>query len=290
MQKMFRPPLCRVGARGYFLLSLALFCGFSVVILLAFLFRNSDTVGAARLVSALTTVLLFLFPAMAWLRWHGQGVALAPVQRGVKPLMRGLLAMLIALPMASFLSVVSEMLPWPDWALRMDRLNEEGVQRFISQKGSLQLFMNLLSLAVIPAVCEEYFFRGVLQRMLIVTCRNEHVGVLIGAALFSLAHLSATGFAARLVLGLTLGYFYLYTGNLTVSILMHLLNNVLALLFMTYWWPDGDPVALNWWLVASALLCGILLFVLLNRARCERQHLLDTISSTSMHSMDNQID
>lgn len=86
------------------------------------------------------------------------------------------------------------------------------------------LLLNLLIIALIPAVGEEMTFRGVLQQSL--TRRmNPHIAIILSAAIFSFFHFQFFGFFPRLFLGILLGYMFYITGSLWTSILMHFVNN-----------------------------------------------------------------
>ena len=86
------------------------------------------------------------------------------------------------------------------------------------------LLLNLVVIALIPAVGEEMTFRGVLQQSL--TRRmNPHIAIILSAAIFSFFHFQFYGFLPRLFLGILLGYMFYITGSLWTSILMHFVNN-----------------------------------------------------------------
>ena len=86
------------------------------------------------------------------------------------------------------------------------------------------LLLNLVVIALIPAVGEEMTFRGVLQQSL--TRRmNPHIAIILSAAIFSFFHFQFYGFLPRMFLGVLLGYMFYITGSLWTSILMHFVNN-----------------------------------------------------------------
>lgn len=91
----------------------------------------------------------------------------------------------------------------------------------------------ILTFAVLPAVCEEVFFRGLLQHYLIqLSPQRPWIGIAGSALLFSLLHFSAVGFVSRLGLGLLLGYLAYDSRSLRLPILVHLGNNLLALVLL----------------------------------------------------------
>ena len=87
------------------------------------------------------------------------------------------------------------------------------------------LLLNLLVIALIPAVGEELTFRGVLQQGLMRRVKSPHVAILLSAAIFSFIHFQFYGFLPRMFLGILLGYMFYITGSLWTSITMHFVNN-----------------------------------------------------------------
>jgi membrane protease YdiL (CAAX protease family) len=83
-------------------------------------------------------------------------------------------------------------------------------------------------LAIVPALFEEFFFRGCLQQIMIALTKNAFVGIMITAILFSAIHLSFYGFLPRVFLGVLLGYIFYYSKNLWLSIIAHFLNNAFS--------------------------------------------------------------
>lgn len=95
------------------------------------------------------------------------------------------------------------------------------------------LAVNLFMMAIIPALGEELVFRGILQRLLVKWFRSAWVAILATAVIFSAFHMQFYGFIPRMVLGLILGYAFYATGRLWISILIHFINNGVAV--VVYW-------------------------------------------------------
>ena len=87
------------------------------------------------------------------------------------------------------------------------------------------LSINLFIVALIPAIGEELLFRGVLLKLLKEMTNSVHLAVIISALLFSAIHLQFYGFFPRFLLGLILGYSFVFTQNLWVPIFLHFINN-----------------------------------------------------------------
>lgn len=94
------------------------------------------------------------------------------------------------------------------------------------QADSVSQFMaNLVVMAVLPALGEEFLFRGFLMRYFSLFIKNIHINILIVGILFSAMHLQFYGFLPRLFLGIILGYFYYWTKSIWVPVLVHFVNN-----------------------------------------------------------------
>ncbi len=104
----------------------------------------------------------------------------------------------------------------------------------LSYSGVGSLISTIFCIAIIPAICEELAFRGVLQPLLIGSTKNIHLGIWVSAILFSFFHFQFYGFLPRVILGAMLGYLFVWSGALWVSILAHLANNSLAILLFHY--------------------------------------------------------
>lgn len=87
------------------------------------------------------------------------------------------------------------------------------------------LLLNLLIVGVLPAVCEEFAFRGALQPLLAKASGNIHVGIWASAFLFSFIHFQFYGFLPRMLLGVYFGYLVVHMGSLWPAIIAHFLNN-----------------------------------------------------------------
>jgi membrane protease YdiL (CAAX protease family) len=96
---------------------------------------------------------------------------------------------------------------------------------FLSVNTQNGLWLNLVVVALIPAIGEELLFRGLIQRLLGEWTKNLHWGVWLTAILFSAIHMQFYGFFPRLLLGLILGYLFAFSRSLWLPMLVHFVNN-----------------------------------------------------------------
>ena len=80
----------------------------------------------------------------------------------------------------------------------------------------------ILIIGMLTGVCEEILLRGALQPLLI-------LGILLTAIIFSLLHQSVLNFLPIMVLALWFGCLRHYSGSIVWGVLIHILNNSLAL-------------------------------------------------------------
>ncbi|MBE5677113.1 CPBP family intramembrane metalloprotease [Staphylococcus sp. SS87] len=89
--------------------------------------------------------------------------------------------------------------------------------------------LSLISIAIIPPITEEIICRGLILRVLF---RNHlFLGLIVSSIFFALIHASDTliGYLPYFYSGLIFGYTYLKTKRLEVPILIHFINNLLAI-------------------------------------------------------------
>jgi uncharacterized protein len=150
------------------------------------------------------------------------------------------LTMFAAYPFINVLAVWNSGLHLPEafavletWMRATEAEAEILIKKFLVMDSPLDLVINLLVIAVFPAISEELFFRGFLQNTLLKMGRNHHVAIWVTAFIFSAIHMQFLGFFPRFLLGAMLGYSAMYSRSLIVPIMGHFVNNGLAVV-LTY--------------------------------------------------------
>ena len=87
------------------------------------------------------------------------------------------------------------------------------------------LLVNIIVLAVFPAIAEEYYFRGSLLSIFQRLFNNKHLSIWVTAIIFSAIHVQFFGFVPRMLLGAFFGYMLFWTQNIWVPIIGHFVNN-----------------------------------------------------------------
>lgn len=100
--------------------------------------------------------------------------------------------------------------------------------RIFEGQSPVELALLLAGVSIAAPVCEEFFFRGLVQKGLLASSLSRAGAVGVTAVVFSAFHLDPVGFLARVELGVLFGVLRLYTGSLWPGILAHSANNVVS--------------------------------------------------------------
>lgn len=119
---------------------------------------------------------------------------------------------------------------WIEAADRLEALAAEVTKSMLTFTEFWQFPSTLVIVAFLPALCEEFTFRGILQPLFAKWTNNIHAGIWASAFLFSAIHLQFHGFLPRMILGAGLGYLVVYSGSLWPAIIAHFFNNASAVL------------------------------------------------------------
>ncbi len=150
----------------------------------------------------------------------------------------------------------------------------EQVAEFRNELQAIPLWFVLLVLAVTPAVCEEFLFRGFVLSSL--SRYSNTWAIIVSAVMFGLMHvltsniLAVERFLPTTFMGLILGFVAVRTGSLWPGILLHALHNGLLLSLNHYsaqleQWQvfvqEGEHLPTNW-LLGACLAIGVSLLIL----------------------------
>ncbi|PKQ60534.1 hypothetical protein BZG02_18900 [Labilibaculum filiforme] len=155
------------------------------------------------------------------------------------------ITIVIALPAINLLASINSHLQLPEFLSGVEqwmRHSEDQAaiitKKFLAMETPFDLFVNLILIAVIPALGEELLFRGVIQRIFSSMTKNVHWGIIITAFLFAALHMQFFGLLPRMAMGILFGYLLVWTKSLWVPILAHLINNGMAVC-MSYFINKG---------------------------------------------------
>ncbi len=210
-------------------------------------------ISSIKLAQFLQSLGLFVIPPfiLAYL-WSDKPLQYLQINRKPfsKDVLLAIIIMLSAVPAINLLGEINHVIHFPEsfsWLenqlIDMEKKAEDLTLRMLDVDTVGGLLINLGLIAIIPAIGEELFFRGILQHIL----QNKvkaHAAVWITAIIFSAIHFQFFGFIPRMLMGALLGYLFLWTGNIWVPVAAHFTNNAAAVLYY-YFKGDGVQQALD---------------------------------------------
>lgn len=188
-------------------------------------------------------ILAFILPAVVTMAiiyrrpFHVMGLDRAPSWLAIAIV---IVFYVISLPAMNWLVEMNKAMSLPSWmagieqAMRTAEDNAaEVTQEMLNINSVGQLILCVLVVGVMAGLSEEMLFRGAMLRTMQDSRLGKHAVVWITAILFSAFHLQFYGFVPRMLLGVWLGYLFVWTGSLWVPIIAHTLNNSTVVL-MSY--------------------------------------------------------
>lgn len=157
-----------------------------------------------------------------------------------------ILILAAALFVSAGFSWITNAVPFPaDWIQQFDLMEKRYNDRLsatVSLSSPGELLTAIVVMAILPAIGEELIFRGGLQNYLSRGTGRPWLAIIVTSILFSLAHFSFYGFLPRVVLGITLGALFHYSGRLWISIFVHFLNNALLITLLYFYIQQGKTL------------------------------------------------
>lgn len=194
-----------------------------------------------RISQAAVGICVFLIPSLAFVYLFDETPSCYLKGGKVDSTLVVMVVLLIAIvqPFVNAIGYLNELIRLPEslssvevWMKEKEMSAESIVNLCFQDKGIMNFVYNLLVIAVLAGVAEEFFFRGCMQRIIGKIVLNKHVAIWLTAFIFSAIHLQFYGFFPRLLLGAILGYLFIWSGSIWVPILTHILNNAIVVIFM----------------------------------------------------------
>lgn len=131
---------------------------------------------------------------------------------------------------------------------------ESGIEDMTAE-GPLNAIVLAISLAVIPAIVEEFCIRGVVLQPL--RRYGDKFAIVMSAAIFSILHGNMVQIPYTLVAGIYLGYLCIATGSMWPSIVLHFINNMFSAVQLIVFSNYGEKASA----AAVVIMLGVLVAV-----------------------------
>lgn len=272
----------KTGSRIIQLIGVALFFMLVFSLLSVWITKGDfSDIKALKLAQFFQSLGLFVIPPfiLAYL-WSEEPLGYLRINRNPSGeyVLFAVIVMLVAIPAINLLGELNHAIPFPDslsslenYLIDMEKRAEDLTIRMLDVNSVGGLLVNIGLIAIIPAVGEELFFRGIIQQVL-QTNLKSHAAVWITAIIFSTIHFQFFGFIPRMLMGAFLGYLLVWTKNMWVPIIAHFANNATAVLFY-YFKGEGNTFDIDnigksdTYLIGIISLIAVLLLIYLFRKR-----------------------
>ena len=182
-------------------------------------------IRAALLSQALNHMSLFLIPSLLFVYLTHPDVK---NYLGLRKPGKSLHWPVVLLLMISFMPCILAFEGWissfdlGEYANRLKEAKERMLKGFMKMNGMGDLIQALTVMALLPAVGEELFFRGILMRFAHRRSGSIVFAILLSSLIFALFHFSVYSFLSIFLAGALLGTIYYLTGSMWCNILCHL--------------------------------------------------------------------
>lgn len=199
---------------------------------------TDNNIGVLKFLQIFQSVGLFVLPSLLLAHLFSPNI-FKYLKLNTVPYPQGIiLAISIIIVSSPFINILGEFnsnMSLPEFLSGIERWMRESedsanhiTELFLKTSTTMGLLVNILMIAIIPAVGEELLFRGIIQRIFSEWTKNYHWGIWISAIIFSALHLQFYGFIPRVILGASFGYLLAWSGNLWFPVIAHFINNAVA--------------------------------------------------------------
>lgn len=206
--------------------------------------ENASHIRYMRFLQVVNQVAVMILPPLGLaLLISARPLKWLTLNRGISwiSLVTGIMLILVALPAIDMMGQWNMSIRLPAafsgieaWMLQSEETATKLTEAFMSQTSPWQLFSNLMMVGVLAALGEELLFRVALIRILSSWLGKRkaaiHVAIFISAFFFAALHLQFFTFLPRFVLGLLLGYLFVWSGSIWLPFTVHLANNSFAVI------------------------------------------------------------
>lgn len=199
---------------------------------------DSTNAGIVRIISSVTQIIfLLILPIFAAKLFYNNFIDIFKIKK--IPIAETLIAIigLIFLVVASqvfvflqtnlldyFSKLNSDFAYWIKVLKEADKMLEQSYTTLIDANSIFELISVVISIAIVPSICEEFLFRGFVlssfeQRL------KPILAVSLTAILFGIIHLNFLGMFPLIAFGFYFSYIAYKTESIFVAVILHFLNN-----------------------------------------------------------------
>lgn len=201
---------------------------------------NINYLKGLKLNSFLNTLSIFLLPSLFYFFFFKKNhfLSIKRFSFNYRNLLLLLTICLLSMPVVSKLQQINMSIDlsflFGENINQISSRNEYMMNALLSTSSWEGLMLNVFLLALMPAISEEFFFRGVLQSLLIQKTKKAVFSVFFVALIFAFFHMNFYNIIPIFYAGVVLGFLYYWTASIWVPIIFHFIFNLLNILMNFY--------------------------------------------------------
>lgn len=178
----------------------------------------------------------------------------------------GCILIVVVQPVVIYLGFLNSIIPIPEWMNLAQDSQYEMILNFLTTEGVI--VYALISIAVIPAICEEILFRGYILRAFEKSW-GIILAILVSGLFFGLFHLQAANAIPLATLGVVLAVMTWLSGSIWPAIFAHFVNNAVAVVIginfpeMFFQEINYESLPPFWLLIVSIALTCLIIYAML---------------------------
>lgn len=235
---------------------------------------DDEHVSILKWLSSLNHMIIFSLTSIIWISiYYGKSYFNKKSLDGIL-IIYFLTWLLFSFPLIAYSAQLNMMIDIPSWASEVDNNTIEFLMQMLDMNGIGDLLINILIIAIVPAIGEELLFRGVILKELLNTKLNPHFSIIIVSIIFSLFHFQLSSFLPKMIIGIILCYSYYWTRNLMYPIFIHFFNNAMQVTLLytaADQFKDTDPHDVPpipiFSIILSAILCAVIVDAIIKRIK-----------------------
>jgi membrane protease YdiL (CAAX protease family) len=251
---------------------------------------NPKFITEFKIIQILSSIGTFILPPIALALTEGKKVTQFYSFKKPQTLLifLVLMIMIVSMPFMEWTVLINQKMVLPDYLKAVEQWMKEKEDaamkitiQLITVRSNFDFIINLIMIAVLPAIGEELMFRGGVQRSLTKAFNSPHLAIWLTAIIFSAIHVQFYGFIPRMLLGAGFGYLYFYSGSLWYAMLAHFINNAYAVCAAFYMQKHNmplnkadEPIGFPWYGYLISAIITIALFKFFKDS-AERERKLD---------------
>jgi membrane protease YdiL (CAAX protease family) len=156
-------------------------------------------------------------------------------------------AIVISIPFINWIIHINDLISFPDSMRGIEQsvqeseaLHDDFIKRLLTADNLPKLIFSIFMIGILPAIGEEFIFRGVFQKIFLEASKSVHFAVIITAIIFSFVHGQFHGFFARFLLGIFLGYIMVWGKTIWLPVVGHFIFNTLNILILYFMDQGGE--------------------------------------------------